>query len=385
MPAAIQSADRAGRQVMRLFLCGDVMTGRGIDQILAQPCDPVLFESYARSALDYVHLAERAGGAIPRRVSPSYIWGTALDEFRRMQPDVRIINLETSVTRSQDYMAKGINYRMSPENADCLIAAGVDCCALANNHVLDWGQSGLLDTLATLRRLNIRAAGAGRDLNEAAAPAVLDLAGQGRVLVFSYATTTSGTPPSWAARPQRPGVNFLADLSAANAGRVAEQIASMRRPGDVVVVSIHWGPNWGYEIPEAQRQFAHELIDRTDAAVVHGHSSHHAKAIEIYRGRLILYGCGDFLNDYEGITGYEAYRDDLALMYFADVTTGNSQLAALDIVVLQIRQFRLVRASPDDVDWVLQMLTRECRPFGTEFVARSDGRVILSWPARAKQ
>ncbi len=385
MPAAIQSTDRAGHEVMRLFLCGDVMTGRGIDQILAQPCDPVLFESYARSALDYVHLAERAGGAIPRKVSPSYIWGAALDEFRRMQPDVRIINLETSITRSQDYMAKGINYRMSPENADCLVAAGIDCCALANNHVLDWGQSGLLDTLATLRRLNIRAAGAGRDLNEAAAPAILDLAGQGRVLVFSYATATSGTPPSWAARPQRPGVNFLADLSAANAGRVAEQIAGARRPGDVVVVSIHWGPNWGYEIPEAQRQFAHELIDRTDVAIVHGHSSHHAKAIEIYRGRLILYGCGDFLNDYEGITGYEAYRDDLALMYFADVTTGNSQLAALDIVALQIRQFRLVRVSPDDVDRVLQMLTRECRPFGTEFVARSDGRVTLSWPARAKQ
>lgn len=385
MPAAIQSTDRADRQVMRLFLCGDVMTGRGIDQILAQPCDPVLFESYARSALDYVHLAEKAGGAIPRRVSPSYIWGTALDEFRRMQPDVRIINLETSVTRSQDYVAKGINYRMSPENADCLVAAGIDCCVLANNHVLDWGQSGLLDTLATLRRLDIRAAGAGRDLNEAAAPAVLDLAGQGRVLVFSYATATSGTPPSWAARPQRPGVNFLADLSAANAGRVAEQIAGARRPGDVVVVSIHWGPNWGYEIPEAQRQFAHALIDRTDVAIVHGHSSHHAKAIEIYRGRLILYGCGDFLNDYEGITGYEAYRDDLALMYFADVTTGNSQLAALDIVALQIRQFRLVRASTDDVDWVLQMLTRECRPSGTEFVARSDGRVTLSWPARAKQ
>lgn len=385
MPAAIQSTDRADRRVMRLFLCGDVMTGRGIDQILAQPCDPVLFESYARSALDYVHLAEKAGGAIPRKVSPSYIWGTALDEFRRMQPDVRIINLETSVTRSQDYVAKGINYRMSPENADCLVAAGIDCCVLANNHVLDWGQSGLLDTLATLRRLDIRAAGAGRDLNEAAAPAVLDLAGQGRVLVFSYATATSGTPPRWAARPQRPGVNFLADLSAANAGRVAEQIAGARRPGDVVVVSIHWGPNWGYEIPEAQRQFAHALIDRTDVAIVHGHSSHHAKAIEIYRGRLILYGCGDFLNDYEGITGYEAYRDDLALMYFADVTTGNSQLAALDIVALQIRQFRLVRASPDDVDWVLQMLTRECRPFGTEFVARSDGRVTLSWPARAKQ
>ena len=124
---------------------------------------------------------------IPRPVGLSYIWGAALDEFNRMRPDVRIINLETSITRSEDYERKGINYRMSPENADCLKAAAIDCCVLSNNHVLDWGSRGLLDTLATLKRVQIRTAGAGRNLGDAGSPAVLDIAGKGRVLLFSLA------------------------------------------------------------------------------------------------------------------------------------------------------------------------------------------------------
>jgi len=90
-------------QSVRLFLCGDVMTGRGIDQILPHPCTPELHERYVKSAKDYVQLAEKANGPIPRRVSPSYIWGAALDEFRRSCPHVRIINLETSITHSEDF------------------------------------------------------------------------------------------------------------------------------------------------------------------------------------------------------------------------------------------------------------------------------------------
>jgi poly-gamma-glutamate capsule biosynthesis protein CapA/YwtB (metallophosphatase superfamily) len=100
-------------------LCGDVMTGRGIDQVLARPCDPKLHEDYVASAMDYVGLAEHVNGPIPRHAEPSYVWGAALDELNRMQPDARIINLETAITRSDDYARKGINYRMSPENADC--------------------------------------------------------------------------------------------------------------------------------------------------------------------------------------------------------------------------------------------------------------------------
>ena len=80
----------------------------------------------------------------------------AVDEFTHMRPDARIINLETSITCSEDYARKGINYRMSPENADCLKAAAVDCCVLGNNHVLDWRRGGLLENLATLERLHIK-------------------------------------------------------------------------------------------------------------------------------------------------------------------------------------------------------------------------------------
>ena len=173
----------------------------------------------------------------------------ALDELRQLRPDARIVNLETSITRSDDWAAKGINYRMSPQNAACLSAAAVDCCVLANNHVLDWGQAGLRETLATLERLQIKTAGAGPSSEKAVAPAVLNIAGKGRILVFSMASATSGIPASWSATARSTGVNLLPDLSSATAQTIAEQILRVRRPHDVIVVSLHWGPNWGYEIP----------------------------------------------------------------------------------------------------------------------------------------
>src|SRR5689334_12652302 len=123
-----------------LFLCGDVMTGRGVDQILPHPSAPELFEPYMRDARDYVLLAEESAGPIPRPVGFEYIWGEALGELGRAKPHARIVNLETSVTRSDDAMpGKGIHYRMHPENVGCLTAAGVEVSVLANNHVLDWG------------------------------------------------------------------------------------------------------------------------------------------------------------------------------------------------------------------------------------------------------
>jgi poly-gamma-glutamate synthesis protein (capsule biosynthesis protein) len=369
--------------VIRLFLCGDVMTGRGIDQVLPHPCDPILHETYVRSALGYVALAEAANGPIPKPAEPSYIWGAAVQELQQLRPDARIINLETSITRSEDFVAKGINYRMSPENASCLKAAAIDCCVLANNHVLDWGQAGLLETLTTLERLRIKTAGAGRTAEKAAAPAVVDIAGKGRVLVFSLASATSGVPESWAAGPRAAGVNLLPDLSPATAETVAGHIARIGRPHDVIVVSIHWGPNWGYEIPDEQRRFAHALIDKAAVSVIHGHSSHHAKAIEVHRNRLILYGCGDFLNDYEGIAGREDYRGDLALMYVADVDPESGTLAALDLVPLHIRQFRLARPSAADADWLRRTVDRESRKLGAGVVRRHDGRLALSWKVTA--
>jgi len=376
-PASDDPAPGA-RTIIRVFLSGDVMTGRGIDQILSHPCDPILHEHYMDSAAGYVALAEAANGPIPRPAAPDYIWGDALGEWQRAKPDVRIVNLETAVTRSDDWADKGINYRMSPENAGCLDAAGIDCCVLANNHVLDWGHAGLDETLGVLARHHLAVAGAGRTRAEARAPAVLDVAGRGRVIVVSMGAITSGIPGDWRAGETRSGVNLI-DLSDADIDAVADDLGAIRRPGDVVIASIHWGSNWGYAVPRAQRQFAHDLIDRAGVAIVHGHSAHHPKPIEVYRGRLILYGCGDFINDYEGIEGYEDFRDDLTLMYFADIDAARGDLVALEMVPMQIRRFRLQRAVPADAAWLRERLTRECAPFGTRLELAPDGRLRLRW------
>jgi len=123
--------------------------------------------------------------------------------------------------------------------------------------------------------------------------------------------------------------------------------------------------------------FVHSLLDRAPISIVHGHSSHHPKAIEVYQNRLILYGCGDFLNDYEGIAGYEQFRDDLALMYFADVNPATADIVALKMTPLQIRRFQLVAPSSADVDWLLGSLDRESRRFGSRVELDPDGRLTL--------
>lgn len=365
---------------LKIFMCGDVMTGRGIDQVLPHPVDPLIHESYLKSARGYVKLAEKVNGCIRQPVSFAYIWGDALAELARAAPNVRLINLETSITTSSDYWKnKGIHYRMSPQNIASLSAADIDVCALANNHVMDWGHAGLMETLATLQMVNIKTAGAGSNAFAAGAPAVIAVGGQQRVLVFSFGMPSSGIPSSWDATPDRPGVNLLQNLSAQSVRHIQQQVEAIKRAGDVVVASIHWGGNWGYDIPRRQTEFAHRLIDDAGVDIVHGHSSHHVKVIEVYKEKLILYGCGDFLNDYEGIGGYEKFRPDLSLMYFAtlDSTTGN--LLDLQMAAMQTRRFRIQRASQTDTRWLSETLNREGRSMGTRTVRHSANRLALQW------
>ena len=168
-----------------LFLAGDVMTGRGIDQVLPDPCEPTLYEPYVRDARDYVALARRETGDFPIPVSPTYVWGESLEILDQVEPDARIANLETSLTRSGDYWrSKGIHYRMSPQNAEVLAEPDFDVCTLANNHVLDWGYEGLAETLETLDRHSILHTGAGRNLRRAKAPATVALEDGRRLRVF---------------------------------------------------------------------------------------------------------------------------------------------------------------------------------------------------------
>ena len=361
-----------------LFLSGDVMLGRGIDQILAEPCDPTLYEPSLSDARDYIGLAEQLAGPIPRGAPSAYPWGDALAVLDAARPDARIVNLETSITRrGEPDPDKQIHYRVSPENAACLAAARIDVCGLANNHALDWGLDGLADTLATLDRLGIRRCGAGRDLGEALRPAEIDLGARGRVVVFAVGLGDAGVLASWAAGEGRPGVHRVADLGDDATRELRRAIEPWRSAGAIVVVSIHWGPNWGYGIPATHRRFAHLAIDELGAALVHGHSSHHVKGIEVHRGHLILYGCGDLLTDYEGITGHAAYRGELGLVYLATLDARGA-LAALEMVPTRMHRFRITEAGPDDARWLEASLARSCEPLGTR-VALDGGRLRLAW------
>ncbi|WAZ19860.1 CapA family protein [Streptomyces cinnabarinus] len=362
-----------GDGVVTLFLCGDVMLGRGVDQILAHPGDPALREPYVTDARDYVRLAESVNGPVPAPVPPTWPWGEALRALDASAPDARIVNLETAVTDDGAFApGKEIHYRMHPGNLPALSAARPDVCVLANNHVLDFGPAGLTQTLASLSRAGLRTAGAGRDADEAHAPAAVALGGGGRVLVFGLGLESSGIPSSWAATEDRPGVAYL---PAPVPDTVLERVRRFRRPGDLVVVSVHWGSNWGYRVPRDQVGFAHALVDG-GVDVVHGHSSHHPRPVEVYRDRLILYGCGDFVDDYEGISGYQEYRDELRLMFLVSVAADSGRLTGLRMVPLRARRMRLERAGAADREWLRETVGRISA--GVRIETADDGSLTLT-------
>ncbi|MFG2890123.1 CapA family protein [Streptomyces sp. NPDC048248] len=372
-----------GSDAVTMFLCGDVMLGRGVDQILPYPGDPALREGYIRDARAYVELVEAANGVVPRPADFSWPWGDALQVLDASAPDVRVINLETSVTQNDDFASgKEVHYRMNPANVPALSVARPDVCALANNHVLDFGPRGLEETLGTLAGAGLRTAGAGADVEEARRSAIVPVEG-GRVVVFSFGMPSSGVPREWAATGARGGIDVVPEPSQSAAAEVVGRVRRVKRPGDVVVASVHWGSNWGYDVSRDQVRFAHALIDG-GVDVVHGHSSHHARPLEIYRGKPVLHGCGDFIDDYEGITGYEHYRDDLRPLYLVSVEPATGRLREVRIVPLQARRMRLRHASGEDSAWLGAVLDRISRDFHARVDMGSGGTLtVREWSGDA--
>lgn len=352
--------------VTSLFMCGDVMTGRGIDQILPHPGNPELREAYVKDARRYVELAQAKNGAFPLPVDLRWPWGDALALIDERAPDVRLINVETSITRSGDFWPrKAVNYRMSPANIGCITAVRPDAVALANNHVLDFGYAGLEETLKSLAASGLAAAGAGSSDAEAQRPVTVQIRAGARVLLFSCGMPTSGIPLTWGATAEQAGVNLIRNTSAASADTVAGNVARFKQAGDIAVVSIHWGSNWGYEVAEDQILFARRLIDG-GVDLIHGHSSHHPRPIEVYRGKLILYGCGDFIDDYEGISGHESFPD-VRVAYFASIDTATGALIDLELVPMTAHKMSLITASPADQATLRDLLASCSADFGTTF------------------
>lgn len=356
----------------RIALAGDVMIARGIDQIMPRSVNPELREPAVRDARDYISLAEEENGPIPRNVDPDYVWGDALETLRAFDPHATVLNLETSLTTESTFdPSKRIHYRAHPANARAAAVPPRAVCTLANNHVLDFGVPGLRETLETLGREEIPGCGAGATADAACAPAVRSY-NDASVAVLSCCVGDSGVPPDWTAGGAGDGVYRLRRLDGAAVAEIGRLMAEAGDARTVRVVSIHWGGNWGYTVEAEKREFARALVDAGAAHVVHGHSSHHPRPFEIHRHAPILYGCGDLINDYEGIRGHGGYRPELAAVYLVSLDPARTPPARLRVAPFRRRRFRLERADEHDARWLARKLTEENR--------RVDGPALRATP-----
>lgn len=360
-----------------LCLCGDIMTAHGIDPLLPPSETQLPHARSMRSALEYVRAAE-AEAPLPRPVCFEYPWGDALALLKREQPDLRLVNLEACITARDSPGCQRQQARLSPQQLPTLVALGVDGALLANPHALGWGRDGLHDTLSSLRQAGIAGIGAGVDRAEAEQEAQWLLPGKARVRLFAFGHASGGLSSQWAADEGRPGVSWLDALDGDAVARLARRIRASRREGDIVLVALHWGRHWGYDVSAEQRRFAQALIDEAGVDLVWGNASRHPQPIEVHHGRLILYGVGRFLKDPGGGSGHEELRPDLAALYLPRLCA-DGRLAELRLWPLRVHLFRLKRACTSDCHWLARALGQACRCHGTGLEPLPDGSLRLYW------
>jgi poly-gamma-glutamate synthesis protein (capsule biosynthesis protein) len=283
------------KKKMIVAVAGDLMMGRGIDQVLDFPGSPLLWEEMA-DARGYVALAAR-------KVPPYFLEGKNI--FRHLslhnRQDLFIANLETSVTRSSNFANKEIHYRADPRNIYFLLQLQVKLgcpllLSLANNHVLDFGVEGLRETLLTLKQHGLGVVGAGRNIEEASQPYTYR-----HCKIYGVCHPSSGVPLSWAATSTRPGVFLLEELKSFH----LEDSKSEK------VLMIHYGPNWQRRIDKQFQQFCRYLIDRYHFKLIVNTSPHHVMLVERYHNAIICHGVGDFINDYYGIGGHKDFSPEV--------------------------------------------------------------------------
>ncbi len=308
-----------------------------------------------------------------KHMQPQEVWGDVLPHL--LQANLRIVNLECALTphRTQwTRSSKMFHFRADPETVSVLLAAHIDACTLANNHILDYEERGLRDTLRILNKAGIRHAGAGANAEEAAAPALLDVAGASpcRVALLSY----TDNEPDFAAGAAQPGTNYLpVSLSDETFTRIGNSIAQARAQGaDLVIFSNHWGANFVERPSHEFRQFARRVIE-LGADIYHGHSAHICQGIEIHQGKPILYDTGNFIDDY---AVHPQLRNDCSCLF--KLVFENQKLCRIELlpVKLSVAHIALVRGS--EFDAICTRMERLCDEFDTTLV-REDDRLVWQY------
>lgn len=312
-------------------LTGDVMIGRTVDTIIGSK--------------GYV-----------------YPWGNVLPLFKNT--DINIINLEAALTHSNKKVSKTFNFKAAPDRINTLKEASITLVNLANNHVLDFSDKGLRETLQVLDAAGIKYVGAGLNDKHAAHPGIL----HSKNTIIGVLGFTDNEP-GWKATAVSSGINHIDIEKKEDRQRAVNDIVQLHKLVDIVIVSLHWGPNMK-ESPDAYFiDFAHEMID-AGADIIHGHSAHNFQGIERYHGKLILYDTGDFVDDYV-VDPY--LKNDHSFFYRVE-TTKNRQLK-LELYPVLISNYQVNLAVGEDYQWCFHRVKQLSEKFETTFTDK--GKMIV--------
>ncbi len=292
-----------------------------------------------------------------------YPWGNLIPLLRTA--DLRMINLETTLTKSTQKVPKVFNFKSDPKNVQALKKAHIDVVSLANNHIKDFGNEGLLETLKTLQRAGIQSVGAGKNLKQAQTPLIIKK--NGIKLGIIGATDNE---PTWHATKTSPGTNYF---NVYNLDQLLDDIKKLKKQVDIVIVSLHWGPNMRERPTQDYINAAHKMIDE-GADIIQGHSSHNFQGIETYKDKLILYDTGDLVDDYRVDP---VLRNDWSFIYF--VTVSKDGVKNVTIVPIKIDNMQVNRAIEPEKSKILNRMQSLSKEFKTPI--SNDGYLVLKGDA----
>jgi poly-gamma-glutamate synthesis protein (capsule biosynthesis protein) len=300
----------------------------------------------------------------------SYPWGNLLPVLQ--QADLFMVNLECALTAHaqpwHDGENKAFYFRAEPSAVETLRIGRVDFASVANNHCCDFGTEGMIETLAVLNQAGIAHAGAGADLAAARAPALLDAKGV-RVSVVAFADY----PLAWAASPNTPGIHYTPiSLDPEDFARVEEALAIARQQADLVIFSIHWGPNMRPRPTDQFREFARRVMD-AGADIFWGHSAHVVQGIEVFQGKPILYDTGDFVDDY---AVDDLLRNELSALFLVQIKPP-ATVERVYLVPVFISDMQVNLAPERERASFIKRLTLLCAEMGTDLEACSEPSALL--------
>lgn len=368
---------------MQILFAGDVMLGRLVNKVLTN-------------------------------AQFTYVWGDTIDIIKRA--DFSLINLECPVSskgKKWNKTFKVFHFRANLDAIQVLNSASIDYVSLANNHILDYDIEALLDTLDILDKNNISHSGAGRNLKEAMKPAILEkklkpkpsnnnnsfhnvdtekvnnndnIENTIRIGIISL----TDNEPEWEAKDDLAGINYIpATLDPDRYYyRLQNYIEQAKTQSDLVIVSSHIGPHFR-ETPSVKYvNFAHKIID-FGADIYWGHSNHMPQGIELYKhnnnNKIILYDCGDFIDDYAIDSNY---RNDLSFIFLLHfLIDKNSKLSKnnnnnnnnsgnillqnsmIELIPTKISNFMVntIPVDDNDADLIIKRMAKTCSFLGTKY------------------